>query len=124
MSNEISSIHDFDLKLIVEYYSNTERQGPGSPEITLKALSFIDNLSETSQIADIGCGTGGQTMVLAEHTEGKITGVDLFPTFVEMFNDNVAKLNLQNRVQCIEGSMDMLQFENEQLTLIWSEGAI
>ena len=42
-----------------------ERQGPGSPEVTLKALSFVDGLTDEYLIADIGCGTGGQTMVLA-----------------------------------------------------------
>jgi len=37
---EDKSIHDFDFKLICEYFSGTERQGPGSPEVTIKALSF------------------------------------------------------------------------------------
>ena len=75
MSNDTNSIHDFDLNLIVEYYSTVKRQGPGSKETTLKALGFIDNLTPNSKIADIGCGTGGQTMFLAEATKAKITGV-------------------------------------------------
>ncbi len=79
MSKEIKSIHEFEIELICDYYSNFERQGPGSPEITRKALSFINNLSASSSIADIGCGTGGQTMELAKLVEGKITGLDLFP---------------------------------------------
>ena len=124
MSKENTSIHDFNLNLICEYYSNLERQGPGSPEITLKALSFIDNLSKESHIVDIGCGTGGQTMVLGQHTEGHITGIDLFPTFIELFNQNASQLNLQDRVKGIVGSMDDLHFKDEELDLIWSEGAI
>ena len=70
MSNDNKSIHEFDFNLICEYFSMLERQGPGSPEVTIKALSFIDNLTEKSRIADIGCGTGGQTMVLAKHAPG------------------------------------------------------
>ena len=124
MSNENKSIHEFDLNLICEYFSSLERQGPGSPEVTIKALSFIDNLTPESQIADIGCGTGGQTMVMAKHTPGKITGIDLFPTFINLFNTNANKLNLQERVKGIVGSMDKLPFQNEELDLIWSEGAI
>ena len=54
MSNRKQTIHEFDLNIIHDYFSNTERQGPGSPEITLKALSFIDGLTEKSKIADIG----------------------------------------------------------------------
>jgi len=124
MSKENKSIHEFDFNLICEYFSAIERQGPGSPEVTLKALSFIDNLTDESQIADLGCGTGGQTMVLAQHAPGNITGVDLFPTFIDVFNRNAEKLNLQQRVKGVISSMDNLPFNAEEFDLIWSEGAI
>ena len=124
MSKDNKSIHEFDINLICEYYSSLERQGPGSPEITIKALSFIDNLTSKSRIADIGCGTGGQTIVLAQHTQGHITGIDLFPTFINLFNSNARNLNFQDRLKGIVGSMEKLSFQNEDLDLIWSEGAI
>ncbi|MFA6701091.1 MAG: class I SAM-dependent methyltransferase [Dysgonamonadaceae bacterium] len=124
MSTENKSIHEFDMNLISEYFSSMERQGPGSPEVTLKALGFIDNLTEQSLIADIGCGTGGQTITLTLHAPGKITAIDLFPKFVDIFNDNIQKLNLQNRVNGIVGNMENLPFQLEELDLIWSEGAI
>ena len=104
MNNDNNTILGFDVNLICDFFLNTERQGPGSPEVTLKALSFIDNLTDKSLIADLGCGTGGQTMILAQHVPGK--------------------LNLQNRVKGIVGSMDDLSFEKDSLDLIWSEGAI
>jgi ubiquinone/menaquinone biosynthesis C-methylase UbiE len=124
MNNENKSIHEFDFNLICEYFSSLERQGPGSPEATIKALSFIDNLTPKSHIADIGCGTGGQTMVLAKHSPGHITGIDLFPAFIDLFNLNAGKQNLQDRVKGVAGSMHNLTFQNEELDLIWSEGAI
>jgi SAM-dependent methyltransferase len=124
MSTENKTIHQFDFNLICEYFSSIERQGPGSPEVTIKALSFINNLSVNSRIADIGCGTGGQTMVLAQHTKSLIEGIDLFPTFIELFNINACKFNLQQRVKGIVGSMDNLPFQEGELDLIWSEGAI
>jgi hypothetical protein len=52
MSNENSSIHEFDFNLICEYFSSIERQGPGSPEVTIKALSFIEGLTVKSRYAD------------------------------------------------------------------------
>ena len=79
MSNENKSIHEFDFSLICEYFSSVERQGPGSAETTIKALSFVEGLTDKSLIADLGCGTGGQTITLAQHTPGQITGIDLFP---------------------------------------------
>ena len=124
MSNENKSIHEFDFSLICEYFSSIERQGPGSPEVTIKALSFIEDLNDQSRIVDLGCGTGGQTMVVAQHSPGQITGIDLFPVFINLFNQNAANLNLQDRVKGIVGSMDNVPFQEEELDLIWSEGAI
>ncbi len=124
MSHEDKSIHEFDFTLICEYFSSIERQGPGSPEVTAKALSFIDTLTSGSRIADIGCGTGGQTMVLADLTSGTITGIDLFADFIDIFKDNCRKRNLQDRVEGVVGSMDKLGFQDDELDLIWSEGAI
>lgn len=124
MTYENKTIHDFDFNLICEFFSNMERQGPGSPDVTLKALSFVDHLTEQSRIADIGCGTGGQTMTLGKHVQGKITALDLFPDFIDILNRNAEQAGLQDRVKGIVGSMDNLPFQNEELDLIWSEGAI
>jgi ubiquinone/menaquinone biosynthesis C-methylase UbiE len=124
MENEQTSIHDFDVNLICELHVGLERQGPGSPEMTMKALSFLDHPDEISRVADLGCGTGGQTMVLAQNIPGTITGVDFFPDFINIFNNNAKKLNLQERVKGIVGSMENLPFPKEEFDLIWSEGAI
>lgn len=124
MSNENKTIHDFDFSLICEFFSSMERQGPGSPEVTLKALSFIDNLTDKSLIADIGCGTGGQTMTLAKHTQGNITVLDIFPDFIDILNQKIEQSDLQDRVRGIVGSMESLPFQNEELDLIWAEGSI
>lgn len=125
MGNEtIKTIHEFDFSFICEYFSSVKRQGPGSPEMTVKALSFIGNLTPQSHIADLGCGTGGQTMTLAQTVPGQVTGLDLFPGFISIFNRNARELGLSGRVKGIVGSMDCLPFERESLVLIWSEGAI
>ena len=124
MENETKSIHEFDFNLICEYFSSLERQGPGSPEVTRKALSFVDGLTHQSHIADIGCGTGGQTMVLAQCTSGQITAIDLFPSFIDQLNANVDSLNLQSRVKGGVASMEEIPFAENELDLIWSEGAI
>jgi len=110
--------------LLCEIHIGLERQGPGSPEMTLRALSFMDGLDEKSRVADLGCGTGGQTVTLAQNVAGNIVGVDFFPDFIDVFNGNARKLNFQNRVKGIVGSIDGLPFEKEEFDLIWSEGAI
>jgi ubiquinone/menaquinone biosynthesis C-methylase UbiE len=124
MSNEHTSINEFDFNLIAEYFATVKRQGPGSPEITAKAAGFIGELNPESCIADVGCGTGGQTMVLAQQVPGQITGIDLFPKFIDLFNRNAAEAGLSHRLQGSVGSMESLPFKEEELDLIWSEGAI
>ena len=84
MSNNNTSIHDFDFSFICNYFKLLKRQGPGSPEATRKAVSFINELTDDAKIADIGCGTGGQTLFLADYVIGQITGIDLFPDFIEI----------------------------------------
>lgn len=124
MESESKSIHEFDINLICEYFLALKRQGPGSEEATKKALSFIMNLTDKSKIADIGCGTGGQTITIAQNSPGNIIGIDLFPDFINKLNENSVKLNLQNRIKGIVGSMEHLLFNDEEFDLIWSEGAI
>ncbi|MED1793627.1 class I SAM-dependent methyltransferase [Brevibacillus nitrificans] len=117
-------INEFDFALINEFFTELERQGPGSAEETIRALGFIDNLSNKAKIADLGCGTGFQTMVLAKNTEASITALDLYAGSIDKLNSTAGKLGLQNRVKGIVGSMDNLPFQNDELDLIWSEGAI
>lgn len=124
MNKEKQTIHEFNLNIIHDFFSDTERQGPGSSEETLKALSFIKGLTEKSRIADIGCGTGGQTMVLGQNTPCEITGIDLWKDYINQLNQNAQIKNLQDRVTGMVGNMENLPFQEEELDLIWSEGAI
>ncbi len=124
MSNEKQTVHDFDINIIYEYFSNTERQGPGNAVETLKALNFIPGLTGKSKIADMGCGTGGQTMTLGQNTACEIIGIDVWPDFIDKFNRNSLDQKLQDRVKGIVGNMENLPFHEEELDLIWAEGSI
>lgn len=112
------------IDVLIETHIGLERQGPGSPEMTAKALSFIGNVNEISRAADLGCGTGGQTMLLAQKIPGKIVGVDQMPVFIDILNGNAKKHNLHDRVSGIVGDITALPFEKEEFDLIWSEGVI
>lgn len=114
-----------ETELIIDLHKNTERQGPGSTEDTLRALGFIDLAGRKGlRMADIGCGTGGQTLTLAEHTAAHITAVDLFPEFLEILRRRSGILGFQERIDTVRANMEQLPFERESLDVIWSEGAI
>jgi len=112
------------LDLLTETHIGLQRQGPGSMETTLKALSFIDNINEISRVADLGCGTGGQTIILAQNITGTVVGVDELADFIGVLNENAKKQNLEKKLTGIVGSMENLSFQKEEFDLIWCEGAI
>lgn len=125
MSNDNNhSIHEFDFSLICEYFSSLRRQGPGSNEATLRALSFVGQMPQAAKIADIGCGTGSSALLLAQHTQAHISALDLFPDFLAQLRARAEAQGLSDRIETTEGSMEALPYGPEELDLIWSEGAI
>jgi len=114
-----------EFELFIDFHKDAERQGPGSSFDTIKALNFLNiNKKQKLKIADIGCGSGGQTITLAQHIEGQITAVDLLPDFLGKLNSKAKELGIQDRIRTLEESMENLPFGNEEFDIIWSEGAI
>jgi len=114
-----------EIELLIDFHKDAERQGPGSNEDTLKALGFIDlDDRKRLKVADIGCGSGAQTISLAQNLNADITAVDLFPEFLEKLNINSKKIGLQDKITTLQKSMDDLPFANREFDIIWSEGAI
>lgn len=124
MSNEHAHITDFDFSLIANFFKKMPRQGPGCDEQTLKALSFVKPLGPGSRIADLGCGTGKQTEVLAAHTDAHITAIDFLPEMIEGLTRRMTASEFAERVTGIVGSMGELPFGPGELDLIWAEGSI
>jgi ubiquinone/menaquinone biosynthesis C-methylase UbiE len=88
-------------------------------------LSFVHlPADESLQVADLGCGSGGQTLTLAQNLNARVTAVDLFPVFLGELNQKTKQLGLANKISTVEASIDELPFSKEQFDLIWSEGAI
>lgn len=114
-----------EMELLIDFHKDAERQGPGSNDDTLKALGFLDiDKSTQLKVADIGCGSGAQTISLAKNLNAEITAVDLFPDFLDKLNTNAKNLGLQDKIITLEKSMDDLPFDKDEFDLIWSEGAI
>lgn len=114
-----------ELELLLELHKDNDRQGPGSEAVTLQALSFLPfDKNTTLTIADIGCGTGAQTLTLATHTNSMLTAVDLFPEFLKKLQKTASSKGLSERISTIACAMENLPFEDNSFDLIWSEGAI
>ena len=112
--------------LMVDLHRDGARQGPGSDEETLRALELtrLDGAAGL-QVADIGCGTGASTVVLASMLpSARILAVDLFPEFLDILTERARAAGCSERIETLAESMDSLPFAAESLDLIWSEGAV
>ena len=114
-----------DLELLIDLHHDGPRQGPGGDDetslaVTLSGLRGRHDL----KIADIGCGTGASTLVLARELDAHITAVDFLPQFLARLDAATARVGMSDRITTLHASMEALPFENASLDAIWSEGAI
>jgi len=111
--------------LLIDLHRNAHRQGPGGDAETAKALglALVDRAAPL-KIADLGCGTGASTLVLARLLNAQITAVDIFQDFLDVLEGRAKHLGLSDKITTLACSMDNLPFEDEEYDVIWSEGAI
>lgn len=114
-----------DYRLLIDLHKNAIRQGPGGDAETKMALSLamIDRAAPL-KIADIGCGTGASTLLLARLLNARITAVDFLPDFLEVLETNAKHMGVSEKITTLTCSMDSLPFGDEEYDVIWSEGAI
>jgi SAM-dependent methyltransferase len=114
-----------DYGLLIDLHKSAKRQGPGGDAETKEALNLarIDR-SAPLKIADIGCGTGASTLLLAQLLKAQITAVDFLQDFLDALKGRAKKTGLSDKITTLCCSMENLPFENEEFDVIWSEGAI
>lgn len=114
-----------ELQLLIDLHKHAQRQGPGADAETLKALDLtMLNRSTPLKIADIGCGTGASTLMLAQHLNAEITAVDFLQEFLDILQDRAASHGLGDKITPLCCSMENLPFDAQEYDVIWSEGAI
>ena len=101
------------------------RQGPGGDAETEKAidLAYIDR-SAPLKIADIGCGTGSSTLIVARLLNAQITAVDFLQDFLDVLEARAQSEGVADNISCLCASMDDLPFDEGEFDVFWSEGAI
>ncbi|MEM7229228.1 MAG: methyltransferase domain-containing protein [Planctomycetota bacterium] len=114
-----------ELDLIFDLHLRNDRQGPGSAAETNRAIDLarLDSKSPLA-IADIGCGTGASSVVLATTLHAHVSAVDFSASFIERLRAEVASRGMQDHIEPIVGNMEALPYGDAQFDVIWSEGAI
>jgi len=114
-----------DMQLLIDLHKDRDRQGPGGDAETKRALNLAGiERTEPLKIADIGCGTGASTLVLARLLNARITAVDFLQDFLAVLEDRAEQKGLSEKITTRDCSMDSLPFEEAEYDVIWSEGAI
>jgi ubiquinone/menaquinone biosynthesis C-methylase UbiE len=114
-----------DYSLLIDLYKSSKRQGPGGNAETELALKLSGAArSAPLNIADIGCGTGASTLLLAQQLNAQITAVDFLQEFLEVLEVKARNMGLSDRIKPLCCSMEELPFKEEEFDMIWSEGAI
>jgi SAM-dependent methyltransferase len=114
-----------DFQLLIDLHKGGMRQGPGGDAQTELALELagIDRKAPL-KVVDIGCGTGASTRILAKHLNAQITAVDFLQEFLDILISHAEQAGVADRISTLACSMDELPFADEELDVIWAEGAI
>lgn len=115
---------DRQMALLRDLFEGLDRLAPGSLEATKRALGLIDGLPKRPAIADLGCGAGVASLVLAEATDGTVAAVDIHPPFLRRLATNAAARGLRGRIHPVAADITKPPFPDHAFDLIWSEGAL
>ena len=114
-----------EMQLIIDLHKDGYRQGPGSDAATAMAIDMAGLDSSTPlKVADIGCGTGASTLVLARKLNAEIVAIDFIGDFLDILEQRSIEQKVGHAISCQACSMEDLPFPENDLDLIWSEGAI
>lgn len=115
--------HEKYVKALIELHCGLERQGPGDSEFSEYIIKQLPQLPPNPRIADIGCGAGAGTLILAEKYHSKVKAVDFSREFLDELMHRARQKGLESLVEAIECDMASLDWESGTIDLLWSEGA-
>ena len=100
-------------------------QSPGGAVTTQELAQRLDLANRSGlRVLDIGCGTGGAAMFLAEHHAATVTGVDFAAAMIEICNERVGE-NGRTGLTFVHGdACNADLFSPETFDLIWTRDCV
>ncbi len=108
---------------LLRLFQGASRRGPGSEASTRRALALCP-LPARPVVADLGCGSGASTLVLARSLQVPVLALDADGTSLDDLWEAARSQGLLSLIQPRTGDMAAPGLAPESLDLLWSEGAI
>ena len=91
-----------------------------------KKMLKLSNITEKSNVLDLGCGNGVNSFFINQTTDAAVTGIDLSDTRIENAKKVLSEKNrkVKNQIQFLQGSATKLPFRNKTFSNVWSQAAI
>ncbi len=108
---------------LIRLHQGLTRQGPGDTGFSKDLLKRLPPLPETPRIADMGCGAGVASLMLAEQFGCPVKALDFSETFLEQLRISAAAQDLGHLIEPVLGNMENPGWPMASIDLLWSEGA-
>lgn len=110
------------LEALFRLHQDLPREAPGSEAETLAALARLrPHLPARPRVADLGCGTGPATLLLARELRVPVLALDLHRPFLVRLQGEARARGLLARP--VQGDLARLPLAPASLDLVWCEGA-
>ncbi len=112
------------IAALIELHRGLKRQGPGDDEFSFQLLQEIAAyLPVNPRIADLGCGSGAGSLLLANYYHSRVLAVDLSAEFIAELTTRAQAAGLADLITPINADMADLNWPAGSIDLLWSEGA-
>nr|WP_321513021.1 MerR family transcriptional regulator [uncultured Pseudodesulfovibrio sp.] len=111
------------MEIFFKIYEGLDREGPGNFAMTKRAYDMCTGLPEKPEVLELGCGSGGATIPLAQISGGIVTATEIYHPFLEKMVERAKRAGVEDRIIAAVMDMGDIQAEPESFDLIWCEGA-
>lgn len=108
---------------LIDLHRGLVHKGPGDSDFSRNILHSLSPVPLNPRIADLGCGSGASTLLLAQHYQSLVMAVDSSSVFIEELKARTKQADLEHLIVPIQGDMAKLNWSVGGLDLLWSEGA-
>ncbi len=109
---------------LFRFFEAMPREGPGSEQVTRSLYdSVLDELPDSPRTADMGCGSGAASLVLAR-AGAQVTCVDIWRPFLDQLEEAAANRAVGDRITTRVASMLESGLASGSLDLVWAEGSV